>query len=378
MATDVRRGRGADALEAVETGLLYERYSSRILAYCMHALRDRAAAEDAVQTTFLNAHRALQLGAEPEHEFAWLHTIATNVCRMQKRTAARRAYVTGVDLDTLPSNVQADDRELGGELADALASLPESQRRALLLREWRGLTSEEVASQLGLSAPATYALLTRARRSAAQALTVARRPLAGLNFGPVVLRLKALFAGSVSTVATTTAVVAVAAGGVAVERSLGAPAEDARDDSGGAVEPRAQRPTARIAGTVRFAPSVHPTRQSVGPRWGGDRSGESDTGPSTPDEAAPAAEAPTSVPPETTSGGSSETVRSGDGSVASAVEGVVDTTLGLVPEVPVPEVEVDSGVVTEAVPGEPLPSVDDDALTDPVQVPPLPPLSPLP
>ncbi len=223
MAVDLRHVQRTDPQHsATEAGLLYERYSGRILAYCIHALRDRGDAEDAVQTTFLHAHRALQRGVVPEHEFAWLHTIAKNVCRMQRRTAARRGAVTGLDLDALPAREgDAGDQELLSGLDDALASLPERQRRALVMRELRGLSSEEVASQLGMSATATYALLTRARRSLARALTVGGRSALGLDLGPLLLRLKALFAGGAANVAATTAVAAVvAAGGVTLERAL--------------------------------------------------------------------------------------------------------------------------------------------------------------
>ena len=223
MAVDLRHVQRTDPQHsATEAGLLYERYSGRILAYCIHALRHRGDAEDAVQTTFLHAHRALQRGVVPEHEFAWLHTIAKNVCRMHRRTAARRGAVTGLDLDALPAREgDAGDQELLYGLDDALASLPERQRRALVMRELRGLSSEEVASQLGMSATATYALLTRARRSLARALTVGGRSALGLDLGPLLLRLKALFAGGGATVAATTAVAAVvAAGGVTLERAL--------------------------------------------------------------------------------------------------------------------------------------------------------------
>ena len=186
MAVDLRHVQRMDPHHsATEAGLLYERYSGRILAYCIHALRDRGDAEDAVQTTFLHAHRALQRGVVPEHEFAWLHTVAKNVCRMQRRTAARRGAVTGIDLDALPAREgDAGDQELLSGLDDALASLPERQRRALVMRELRGLSSEEVASQLGMSATATYALLTRARRSLARALTVGGRSASASTRAP--------------------------------------------------------------------------------------------------------------------------------------------------------------------------------------------------
>ena len=255
MAADMRRTTGtAAATSTTDAGMLYERYSGRILAYCLHALRDRGEAEDAVQTTFLQAHRALARGTTPEHEFAWLHTIAKNVCRVQKRTAARRAVVTGVDLDTFPAvGGGADETERLRGLGDALASMPETQRRALLMREWQGLSSAEVASRMGMSAPATYALLTRARRSLADALTTAKgRSALSLNVWPLLLRLKGLFAEGTAKVATTAAAaVAVAASGVAIESAL-------VDRSNG-------RPS-----SSRARPVVRPPRQSpplpLGPR----------------------------------------------------------------------------------------------------------------
>jgi RNA polymerase sigma-70 factor, ECF subfamily len=224
VAADMRRMTGtAAATSTTDAGVLYERYSGRILAYCLHALRDRGEAEDAVQTTFLQAHRALARGTTPEHEFAWLHTIAKNVCRVQRRTAARRAVVTGIDLDTFPAGGGgADEREHLRGLSEALASMPETQRRALLMHEWHGLSSAEVASRMGMSAPATYALLTRARRSLADALTTVKgRSALGLNVWPLLLRLKGLVAGGTAKVATTTAVVvAVAASGVTIQSAL--------------------------------------------------------------------------------------------------------------------------------------------------------------
>jgi len=207
-----------------EAGRLFEQYSKRILAFCQHVTRDAGDAEDAVQTTFLYAHRALQRGVSPENEYAWLHAIARNVCRSQQRTRARRGLVTGVDLDLIPAP-EGDDRDRGELLADvgqALASMPERQRRALLMREWQGLSSGEIASQFGLSAPATYALLTRARRSLARAMTVTgRRPTLTFDFGTMFLKLKGLLAGSAAkAVATTVVVAGVALGGITSERTV--------------------------------------------------------------------------------------------------------------------------------------------------------------
>jgi RNA polymerase sigma-70 factor, ECF subfamily len=209
---------------AIDAGTLFEAHSDRLFAYCLRYLGSRPEAEDAVQTTFLYAHRALERGVVPQAEYPWLHAIAKNVCRWQQRTAARRGQLsTAVDLDAFPGREEdGDDRDLAAGLSDALASIPEGQRRAIVLRELRGLSSSEVAARLGMSAPATYALLTRARRSLAHALeTGARRPLHSLNLGTLLFKLKGLLAGGTAKVVAAGAVAgSVALGGVAIEKAV--------------------------------------------------------------------------------------------------------------------------------------------------------------
>ena len=168
-----------------ETTRLFEAYADRMLAYCTRRLRSRSDAEDAVQTIFLYAMRALRRGVEPECESAWLHTIAKNVCNWQQRTACRRPVVSDVEIEALACAQRDEDVELLSGLRDALGSLPPQQQRALVLREWHGVPPREIAVELGLTAPQTHALLTRARRSLAQALTAPKRAalaLGGLAF----------------------------------------------------------------------------------------------------------------------------------------------------------------------------------------------------
>src|SRR6266576_1485209 len=79
---------------SLDTARLYERHYRRVLSYCLWRLGKREDAEDAAQTTFLNAHRALSGGTTPESESSWLLTIANNVClarwRSQKWRPSRR------------------------------------------------------------------------------------------------------------------------------------------------------------------------------------------------------------------------------------------------------------------------------------------------
>jgi RNA polymerase sigma factor (sigma-70 family) len=182
-------------------------------------LRSREEAEDATQTTFLNAFRGLQRGVTPELEQAWLYKIAENVCLSRARSAVRRLRVESpVDLDPLHESVAAPQRgrdELHG-IQDALAALPEQQRRAILLREWQGLSYAEIATELGISQGAVETLIFRARRSLARALEgqVERRGRLrqGANLGSLLAWLKSIALGG----STAVKVAAVVAAGSAV------------------------------------------------------------------------------------------------------------------------------------------------------------------
>ena len=112
-------------------GHLFAEHSERIFGYCLRFLGSRSEAEDALQTTFLYAQRALERGVVPELEYPWLHSIAKNVCRWQLRTLARRgSLTTELDLDAMPSsNRNADVSELRTELVDALATIPDASGR---------------------------------------------------------------------------------------------------------------------------------------------------------------------------------------------------------------------------------------------------------
>jgi RNA polymerase sigma factor (sigma-70 family) len=209
---------GRSTLPAEAAGLLYERYRDRVFGYCLYMLGNRDEADDATQTTFLHAFRALRRGVVPAVETAWLLKIAENVCLSWRRSAARRRRVeTPTDVVELQESVPARERradELIG-LEDALADMPAAQRRAILLREWQGLSYREIGERLRLSQTAVETLLFRARRSLAKNLTVSRetrgRVARALDFGGLVGAIKSAFAGgSAVKVAATVAAVATA------------------------------------------------------------------------------------------------------------------------------------------------------------------------
>ena len=150
---------------------LYERYSGQIFGFCVNRLGSREEAEDALQSTFLNAHRALQRGVTPDAELPWLFKIAHNVCLTRRRSTRRRGRVEAPsDLESVQDVVPAPPRESRDELIEltgALTEMPDNQRRAILLREWQGLSYHEIARELELSPSAVETLIFRARRTLA-------------------------------------------------------------------------------------------------------------------------------------------------------------------------------------------------------------------
>jgi len=190
---------------------LYERYASRLYGFCLHRLGNREEAEDAVQTTFLNAFRGLSRGVVPASESAWLFKIAENVCLSRHRAAFRRRRVeVPGDLaaveETVAAPARADDELI--PLEDALAEMPEAQRRALLLREWQGLSYREIAAELEVSQSAVETLIFRARRSLARRLEAPRERLRRVGQAVDVGAALSALKGALSTGAVVKAAVA--------------------------------------------------------------------------------------------------------------------------------------------------------------------------
>jgi RNA polymerase sigma factor (sigma-70 family) len=195
---------------------LFHEHSGWLYGYCLRLLRSPEEAEDAVQATYLNACRSLRQGTRPRAGSAWLLHIARNVCFTRLRSARRREGVERVgDIAVLEETVAAPDRlydSLVG-LTDALLSLPERQREAILLREWQGLSHGEVAARLDITHSAAETLIFRARRSLADALENPgrRRRFNGLHvldLGGLLAALKGLLAGAVGVKAATAVTVA--------------------------------------------------------------------------------------------------------------------------------------------------------------------------
>ena len=207
---------GVESAEAANE--LYERYHDRIYAFCMSRTRNPTDAEDATQTAFMHALNGLRRGVVPQFELTWLLKIAENVCHSMHRRAYRR-----YERDELPVDLVSRQDDIGSvterfdALCVALESLPDNQRRAMLLREWRGLSYNEIADELEVSHAAVETMLFRARRSLVKELG----SLAAFPF-PAIGRFAQWIAGPAGAKAAAVAVVTI---GTATAVVSSAPAE---------------------------------------------------------------------------------------------------------------------------------------------------------
>jgi RNA polymerase sigma-70 factor (ECF subfamily) len=161
---------------------LIKRWERPIYALAYRQIGREEDARDVCQETFLRAYRALN-GFRGQAKFSsWLYRIALNLCRDWLRRERRTPIVAvseDVDLIELASKLEpsesVEDRvarhDLSRAVERAMAVLPEEQRTAILLKEYHGLTFQEIADLVGCP-------LSTAKTRLYQGLAVLRRELA--------------------------------------------------------------------------------------------------------------------------------------------------------------------------------------------------------
>jgi RNA polymerase sigma-70 factor (ECF subfamily) len=131
-------------------------------------------AEDIAQQVFLNVWKSAPRW-RPEARFTtWLLTITKRLVFNESRRRSRAKLVPQSheerEMPDYPDGRQSPDRslldeELNRAIEAALASLPEKERLAVVLRRYEELPYEEIAVVLGCTLPAVKSLLFRARNS---------------------------------------------------------------------------------------------------------------------------------------------------------------------------------------------------------------------
>jgi len=167
---------------------LIKRWEKPIFALAYRTIGREEDARDVCQETFLRAFRGIK-GFKGQAKFSsWLYRIALNLCRDWMRRERRAPVVLapdGVDLVELAGEgddvERVDDRVVRDDLSRAVARamrvLPEEQRHAIVLKEYHGLTFQEIADTLGCP-------LSTVKTRLYQGLTVLRRELERSGVGP--------------------------------------------------------------------------------------------------------------------------------------------------------------------------------------------------
>lgn len=160
-------------LEAFET--LVTRHQHSVVGTAAKMLGGTADAEDIGQQVFMRVwkHAARY---QPSAKFTtWLMTITRNLVfnELRRRRRSQQVSMDADEGDTIrhqfvdeqaaaPSEEMLDS-ELHQAIDAAIASLPEAQRLAIVLRRYEGMPYEEIAEVLKTSVPAVKSILFRAR-----------------------------------------------------------------------------------------------------------------------------------------------------------------------------------------------------------------------
>lgn len=148
---------------------LIEPRFKRLYGFASLILVDRGSVDDAVQEALIRAWRDLPQLRAPEKFDGWLRRLVVNASHDEDRRARRHGVVRASSPDSGWTEDSQHRIALQDELARAFHRLTARERAVIGLRFYLGLSTEEAAVVLGISAGATRVRLHRAIRSLASA-----------------------------------------------------------------------------------------------------------------------------------------------------------------------------------------------------------------
>ncbi|SJM90568.1 RNA polymerase sigma factor RpoE [Crenothrix polyspora] len=164
--------------------LLVIKYQHRIIQLVNRYVKDPSEAQDVAQETFVKAYRALG-GFRGESAFyTWLYRIAINTAKNYLVARTRRSSDYEVDIDDAESFENAPQlqgletperllmsQEIVDTIKTAIEKLPEEMRVAFMLREFEGMSYEEIAEAMDCPVGTIRSRLFRAREAIDSKLT---------------------------------------------------------------------------------------------------------------------------------------------------------------------------------------------------------------
>jgi RNA polymerase sigma-70 factor, ECF subfamily len=158
----IARARAGDA--AAERAL-YDAHVGRIYRLTLRLAGDEELAQEFTQQTLTRAFRSLHTFRGDASFSTWLHRVAVNVTLSGLRRLRRRRDVElDLEVGAPPGdNPRDSDPMLRQRIQEALDSLPDLYRQAVVLHDVQGFTHEEIAGILNIPAGTSKARLSRAR-----------------------------------------------------------------------------------------------------------------------------------------------------------------------------------------------------------------------
>lgn len=159
--------------------LLVIKYQSRVISIVGRFVKDPSEAQDVAQETFIKAYRAIKSFRGDSAFYTWLYRIAVNTAKNFLVAKKRRPGGNGIDMalddddqpndgidalhdiETPESKIMHD--ELKNIIDAAITSLSEELRTAICLREFDGLSYEEIADALDCPIGTVRSRIFRAR-----------------------------------------------------------------------------------------------------------------------------------------------------------------------------------------------------------------------
>ncbi|MDB2410197.1 RNA polymerase sigma factor RpoE [Pseudomonadales bacterium] len=158
--------------------LLVLKYQHKIHSLISRYVRDYAEVQDVAQEAFIKAFRAINNFRSESAFYTWMYRIAINTAKNHLVSRSRRPPSTDVDVDESDdysgSNVLQDMQtpesvlhgdEVAGVVKQALDSLPEDLRTAVTLREFDGLSYEDIADVMSCPVGTVRSRIFRAREA---------------------------------------------------------------------------------------------------------------------------------------------------------------------------------------------------------------------
>jgi RNA polymerase sigma-70 factor, ECF subfamily len=149
---------------------IYDEHARSVFRFLRDLLRDAASADEATQETFVRAHAGWERLERDDRVLAWLFGIARNVAYEAMRARKRLIPMEESELPEPENVAQPPDpealllgREVDAMLKEALATLSEDRRAALLLAIDHGLPYGEIAEVMGWSLAKVKVEIHRAR-----------------------------------------------------------------------------------------------------------------------------------------------------------------------------------------------------------------------